>query len=125
MSITADFCRCASISNFSKYESGTKFFIENISDIRVFNATQTFNKSCLSTTLVNSDLIGSDEVQKCALGQAEDTVEEAIPYIAGNTLWAFYQFTVFIVLLSILRARMVNTYHRIFKEADVQWKFFR
>jgi hypothetical protein len=52
-------------------------------------------------------------------------VEESIPYIAGNTLWAVYQFIVVIVLLSILRARMVNTYHRIFKEADVQWKFFR
>ncbi len=46
-------------------------------------------------------------------------------YVAGNTLWAFYQFSVVIVLLSILRARMVNTYHRVFKEADVQWKYFR
>ena len=45
--------------------------------------------------------------------------------MAGNTLWAFYQFTVVVVLLSILRARMVNTYHRVFKEADVQWKYFR
>lgn len=38
---------------------------------------------------------------------------------------AVYQFIVVIVLLSVLRARMVNTYHRIFREADVQWKFFR
>ena len=54
-----------------------------------------------------------------------DEIEEGIPYIAGNMLWAVYQFIVVIVLLSILRARMVNTYHRIFKEADVQWKYFR
>ncbi len=33
----------------------------------------------------------------------------------GNVLWAVYQFIVFIVLLSVLRARMVNTYHRIFR----------
>ncbi len=52
-------------------------------------------------------------------------IEEGISYVSGNTLWAFYQFTVVIVLLSILRARMVNTYHRVFKEADVQWKYFR
>ena len=52
-------------------------------------------------------------------------IEEGVSYVAGNMLWAVYKFTVFIVLLSILRARMVNTYHRIFKEADIQWKFFR
>ena len=52
-------------------------------------------------------------------------IEEGVSYVTGNMLWALYQFTVFIVLLSILRARMVNTYHRIFKEADIQWKFFR
>ena len=50
--------------------------------------------------------------------------------MVSNTLiiqifFSLLQFTVVIVLLSILRARMVNTYHRIFKEADVQWKFFR
>ncbi len=38
---------------------------------------------------------------------------------------AVYQFIVGIVRLSILRARMVNTYHRVFKEAEVQWKYFR
>ena len=59
------------------------------------------------------------------LGFHSEEIEEGIPYIAGNTLWAVYQFIVVIVLLSILRARMVNTYHRIFKEADVQWKYFR
>jgi hypothetical protein len=35
--------------------------------------------------------------------------------VTGNVLWAVYQFIVFIVLLSVLRARMVNTYHRIFR----------
>ena len=68
--------------------------------------------------------IGKDEIEKCAMEGLEDN-EEGIPYVMGNTLWAFYQFSVLIVLLSVLRARMVNTYHRIFKEADVQWKFFR
>ena len=96
-----------------------------LSDIKVFNATQSFNKTCLSSTIQNSNLIGLNEVENCVLGQNSSEYEEGIPYITGNTLWAIYQFTVVIVLLSILRARMVNTYHRIFKEADVQWKFFR
>lgn len=55
----------------------------------------------------------------------DQELEEGLPYIAGHVLWVVYQFMVVIVLLSVLRARMVNTYHRIFKEADVQWKFFR
>merc|ERR1719402_1727449 len=59
------------------------------------------------------------------VGEFDNDIEEGIPYVTGNMLWAFYQFIVFIVLLSVLRARMVNTYHRIFREADVQWKFFR
>ena len=70
------------------------------------------------------DSIGKEEIENCAMEGLEDN-EEGIPYVMGNILWAFYQFSVLIVLLSILRARMVNTYHRIFKEADVQWKFFR
>ena len=61
----------------------------------------------------------------CCLSGQNEEIEEGIPYIAGNMLWVVYQFIVVIVLLSILRARMVNTYHRIFKEADVQWKYFR
>ena len=99
--------------------------LEFFSDIRVFNATETFNKTCLSSAIETSDLIGSKEVKQCSLGLGTSEYEEEVPYISGNILWAIYQFTVFIVLLSILRARMVNTYHRIFKEADVQWKYFR
>merc|ERR1711936_1112962 len=34
-------------------------------------------------------------------------------------------FLLVIVLLSILRAKMINTYQSIIQEADVQWKFFR
>ena len=102
-----------------------KYIIFPLSDIKVFNATQSFNKTCLSSTIQTSNLIGLNEVNNCVLGQNSSEYEEGIPYITGNTLWAIYQFTVVIVLLSILRARMVNTYHRIFKEADVQWKFFR
>ena len=71
--------------------------------------------------LIGDCAIGSDGV----VGEFDDDIEEGIPYITGNILWAVYQFITFIVLLSVLRARMVNTYHRIFREADVQWKFFR
>ena len=111
--------------NFLLNEKEIHNFSPFLSDIKVFNATQSFNKTCLSSTIQNSNLIGLNEVENCVLGQNSSEYEEGIPYITGNTLWAIYQFTVVIVLLSILRARMVNTYHRIFKEADVQWKFFR
>ena len=94
-------------------------------DIRAFNTTKSFDKECLSSALTIYDSIGTEEIQSCALGDGAYVNEEGIPYVMGNALWAFYQFSVLIVLLSILRARMVNTYHRIFKEADVQWKFFR
>lgn len=94
-------------------------------DIKVFNATAMYNSSCLQSVVGDGSLIASEKVSKCAQGSFGNEIEEGIPYIAGNTLWALYQFTVVIVLLSILRARMVNTYHRIFKEADVQWKYFR
>lgn len=98
-------------------------------DIRVENTSRTFNASCLETLINRHRDEGSihpSEVNMCSSGHPGDSpIEEGIPYIAGNTLWAVYQFTVVIVLLSVLRARMVNTYHRIFKEADVQWKYFR
>ena len=45
--------------------------------------------------------------------------------IIGNCFWSGYQFILVIVLLSILRAKMINTYQNIIQEADVQWKFFR
>ena len=51
--------------------------------------------------------------------------DEGISFIIGNVLWASYQFLLVIVLLSILRAKMINTYQGIIQEADVQWKFFR
>ena len=76
--------------------------------------------------MVEAKLIGSCAMGKDGtVGEFDDDIEEGIPYITGNVLWALYQFITFIVLLSVLRARMVNTYHRIFREADVQWKFFR
>ena len=99
------------------------------------NSTKAFNASCLlnllQTSNPNSNSTSSfqsltqSEVDSCSSGHARHEIEEGVSYVAGNTLWAFYQFTVVIVLLSILRARMVNTYHRVFKEADVQWKYFR
>lgn len=95
-----------------------------------------FNSSCLrrvidsTSTTASESFLPASEVEACAVGgqwsmDREDRIEEGVSYVVGNTLWAFYQFTVVIVLLSILRARMVNTYHRVFKEADVQWKYFR
>ena len=43
----------------------------------------------------------------------------------GYPCWAGYQLLVVIILLSVLRARMINTYQNIRQEADTQWKFFR
>ena len=43
----------------------------------------------------------------------------------GYPYWAGYQLLVVIILLSVLRARMINTYQNIRQEADTQWKFFR
>jgi len=118
--------------HFNTHKSAFKLFFwamirtgnPQFADIRVFNATKSFDKECLSSTLTTHESIGKEEIENCAFEGLEDN-EEGIPYVMGNTLWAFYQFSVLIVLLSVLRARMVNTYHRIFKEADVQWKFFR
>jgi len=95
------------------------------------NAARFFNGSCLQEFSQNSSTVPATDVGSCAMGRVgmvgefDNDIEEGIPYVTGNMLWAFYQFIVFIVLLSVLRARMVNTYHRIFREADVQWKFFR
>lgn len=97
----------------------------HFADIRVHNATKAYNASCLGDLTAVGGEIPYSDVNACGKGLHSEEIEEGIPYIAGNTLWAVYQFIVVIVLLSILRARMVNTYHRIFKEADVQWKFFR
>jgi hypothetical protein len=100
-------------------------------NIREFNSTlHYYNATCLSP-LLQSDRVEASYVDECALGkdgmvgEFDSDIEEGVPYITGNILWAVYQFVVFIVLLSVLRARMVNTYHRIFRDADVQWKFFR
>lgn len=100
-------------------------------NIREFNSTlHYYNATCL-TSFLQDDRVAASSVAECALGkdgmvgEFDSDIEEGVPYITGNILWAVYQFIVFIVLLSVLRARMVNTYHRIFREADVQWKFFR
>ena len=95
----------------------------------MYNRSAAYNASCLEDLLNRAgseDTVGSDSVKACGSGlDANGKIEEEIPYVSGNIVWAVYQFTVVIVLLSVLRARMVNTYHRIFKEADVQWKYFR
>ena len=93
----------------------------------MYNTTTVYNASCVRSLLSDdSSVLTPSELSSCSNGGViGGQIEEGVSYVAGNTLWAFYQFTVVIVLLSILRARMVNTYHRIFKEADVQWKYFR
>lgn len=140
-------------SHFNTHKMAFKLFFwamirtgnPQFADILVHNTSNVYNTTCLKTALDSKDSsilndgfildqnytgnnweIDETIITKCAIGGHNgEQVEEGIPYVAGNTLWAVYQFTVVIVLLSILRARMVNTYHRIFKEADVQWKFFR
>jgi len=100
-------------------------------NIREFNNTLHFYNSTCIGHFLQEETVEAKVIGNCAIGrdgvvgEFDDDIEEGIPYITGNVLWAVYQFVVFIVLLSVLRARMVNTYHRIFREADVQWKFFR
>ena len=58
-----------------------------------------YNTTCLKTALDltnlnNENSWGIDEkvVTECAIdGQIGGQVEEGIPYVAGNTLWAVYQ----------------------------------
>ena len=96
----------------------------NLFDIHLMQKGLIYSIAPWTYGVKQHESIGKEEIENCAFEGLEDN-EEGIPYVMGNTLWAFYQFSVLIVLLSVLRARMVNTYHRIFKEADVQWKFFR
>lgn len=121
--------------HFNTHKSAFKYFFwamirtgnPQYADIFAPYTTATYNSSCLRGLLddTGAPLLTPTEVRRCVSGHEAGDIEEGISYVAGNTLWAFYQFTVVIVLLSILRARMVNTYHRVFKEADVQWKYFR
>merc|ERR1719348_2395578 len=104
-------------------------------NIRQYNQSMRFySTSCLSnlaSAFTEEDKVDAEEIKLCGLGKEgmvgefDKDLEEGVPYITGSVLWAVYQFLVVIVLLSVLRARMVNTYHRIFREADIQWKFFR
>ncbi len=130
---------------FNNHKSAFKYFFwamirtgnPQFADIFVPNTTAVYNVSCLRDVIQRAEEgdagdgedggggLAPSVVRSCSRGYDEGDIEEGISYVAGNTLWAFYQFTVVIVLLSILRARMVNTYHRVFKEADVQWKYFR
>ena len=90
-------------------------------NINHLQTVQDIGEKMVEAKLISTCAMGRDGM----VGEFDDDIEEGIPYITGNILWALYQFITFIVLLSVLRARMVNTYHRIFREADVQWKFFR
>ena len=78
------------------------------------------NESLPSTQWSNCAQL-SDDKQAVAFCKQD----EGLFFVIGNVLWASYQFLLVIVLLSILRAKMINTYQSIIQEADMQWKFFR
>ena len=105
-----------------------------------------FDGKCLLDVLRNNSnvqLVSDEMIQTCfyflnvTLPNGIDTAlissgvtkiyknDEGFFVIIGNILWSSYQFLLVIVLLSILRAKMINTYQNIIQEADVQWKFFR
>ena len=71
-----------------------------ISDILMQNTSNMYNTTCLKDALGESDGYPSVEkweideklISGCAVGGDTDgQVEEGIPYVAGNTLWAVYQ----------------------------------
>ena len=92
---------------------------ELISFETIKNCFYFVNVSLPSTQWSNCTQL-SDDKQACELKN-----DEGFFFVIGNVLWASYQFLLVIVLLSILRAKMINTYQSIIQEADMQWKFFR
>ena len=111
------------------------------------NGYTQYNASCLKKML-NSNLdrswLMSDNIDRCLMktkplaqsdvfssagmpnGEAYELEnDDGVIFVIGNVLWATYQFILVIVLLSVLRAKMINTYQNIIREADIQWKFFR
>ena len=100
----------------------------------------TYSLGCLNDTIrgqgASSGWIPKDQVQTC-LRMPDDqqlimekpsklSIEElGLVEGFGYPYWAGYQLLVVIILLSVLRARMINTYQNIRQEADIKWKFFR
>ena len=105
-----------------------------------------FDGNCLLDVLKNNSnipLVSHEMIETCfyflnatlSIGNGTNLIssevtkiyknDEGFFVIIGNILWSSYQFLLVIVLLSILRAKMINTYQNIIQEADVQWKFFR
>ena len=95
------------IDNFNVLDLTHHFIFDPHVDILVHNASNMYNTTCLKTTLDSqqSVLLGQnasfadgrfeiDEtaITECAIAaQNGGLVEEGIPYVAGNTLWAVYQ----------------------------------
>ena len=80
---------------------------------------------CLMKTkpLAQSDVFSNTGMPNGETYELEN--DDGVIFVIGNVLWATYQFILVIVLLSVLRAKMINTYQNIIREADIQWKFFR
>ena len=86
--------------NIIKLSYKTNFVI---SDILMQNTSNMYNTTCLKDALGESDGYPSVEkweideklISGCAVGGDTDgQVEEGIPYVAGNTLWAVYQVSI-------------------------------
>ena len=100
----------------------------------------TYSLGCLNDTIrgqgASSGWIPKDQVQTCLrLPDDQQFIMEKPSKLSieelglvegfGYPYWAGYQLLVVIILLSVLRARMINTYQNIRQEADIKWKFFR
>lgn len=79
------------------------------------------NSTCLLALTKTAKTLNASQIESCG----GTRLDEGVSYVLGNTYWAVYQFIVFVVFLSVLVGRMVNTYQRIHRQSDIQWKFFR
>ena len=120
-----------SVSPFAQHSSAFKYFFwalirsGNPGFVEVARA-KAFDSSCLNQALNGSEWIADSAVANCLV--TVDHVpsnDEVLVHGFGYGLWATYQFLVVIILLSVLRARMINTYQNIRQESDIQWKYFR
>ena len=86
-----------------------------------------YDLHCLNQTLKHAGQITDEVLDACKryILKYKAGEDEMLTVSVGTVLWACYQFFMVIMMLSILRARMINTYQRIKSEADIQWKFFR
>ena len=98
----------------------------------------TYSLGCLNDTIrvqgASSGWIPKDQVQTCLrLPDDQQLIMEKSSKLSmeelslvegfGYPYWAGYQLLVVIILLSVLRARMINTYQNIRQEADIKWNY--